>query len=109
MRPLNRTLFCALALTAVLGVGCGGDPLDPVVSVCLKAAKDKLNDPHAQIDEESMRTSVVKKDDGTWEVGGIVWFERGLQGERKQTIACHARAADSGKGEPQVTLLQFLW
>lgn len=109
MRPLNRTLSCALALTAILGVGCGGDPVDPVVSVCLKAAQDKLNDPNAQIDEESMSNSVVTKVDGTWEVGGDVWFERGLQGERKQTIACHARAADNGMGEPQVTLLQFLW
>ncbi len=109
MRLRNRYLSCALVLTAVSGVGCGSDPADPVVAVCLKAAQEKLNDPHAQIDEESMRAAVTKKADGTWEVGGDVWFERGMQGERKQTIACHARASDNGKGEPQVTLLQFLW
>lgn len=109
MRPLNRTLSFSLALTTVFGIGCGSAPAEPVVAVCLKAAQDKLNDPHAQIDEDSMRAAVTKKDDGTWEVGGIVWFERGMQGERKQTIACHARAADNGEGDPQVTLLQFLW
>ena len=107
MRRHPLTALCALVV--VLFAGCGVKPEQRVVDVCLRDAKAKLGNQDAEIDEKSMRASVTHKPDGTWEVGGFVWFERGMQNERKQTIVCHARDADAGKSEPEVTLLQFLW
>ena len=89
--------------------GCGDKPEDRVFAVCLKAAQEKLGSENAEIDEKSMLAAVNRKDNGTWEVGGFVIFERGMADERKLTIACHARDPDDGKGDPEVTLLQFLW
>lgn len=107
MRPYPRSAICAIAV--VLLAGCGVKPEQRVVDVCLRDAKAKLGNQDADIDEQSMRAAVTHKADGTWEVGGFVWFERGMQSERKQTIICRARDADAGKSEPEVTLLQFLW
>ncbi len=107
MRQYPLPALCALAV--VLCAGCGVKPEQRVVDVCLRDAKAKLGEQNAEIDEKSMRASVAHKPDGTWEVGGFVVFEPGMQSERKQTIVCHARDADTGKSEPEVTLLQFLW
>ena len=107
MRRHHPFAICACA--AVLFAGCGVKPEQRVVDVCLRDAQAKLGDQDAQIDEESMRAAVTHKADGTWEVGGFVWFERGMQNERKQTIVCQARNADAGQSDPEVTLLQFLW
>jgi len=97
-------------MAILLVAGCGTKAEQPVVEACLREARAKLGDhPDAQIDEESLRAAVKRNPDGTWEVGGVVWFERGMQNERRQTITCHARNADDGKGTPEVTLLQFLW
>ena len=107
MRRQPQFAICAMA--AMFLAGCADKPEQRVVDVCLRDVKSKIGDQDAEIDEESMRAAVTRKGDGTWEVGGFVWFERGMQGERKQTIVCHARDADGGAGEPQVTLLQILW
>lgn len=107
---MRRTVLVAsFGFAIALLSGCGAKPEDRVFGVCLKAAQEKLGDQDAEIDEKSMQTSVTRKDDGTWEVGGFVVFERGMANERKQTILCQARDADGGKGEPEVILLQFLW
>lgn len=96
-------------MVVALLAGCGEKPEQRVADVCLREAKAKLGEQDAEIDEKSMRAAVTRKTDGSWEVGGFVWFERGMQSERKQTIVCHARDVDAGKSEPEVTLLQFLW
>lgn len=107
---MRRTILLAsCGLAIALLTGCAAKPEDRVFEVCLKAAQEKLGDQDAEIDEKSMKAAVTHNEDGTWEVGGFVWFERGMANERKQTLVCQARDADGGKGEPEVTLLQFLW
>ncbi len=107
---MTRTVFLAsFGLTVAMLSGCGAKPEDRMFDVCLRAAQEKLGTEDAEIDEKSMQAAVNRKDDGTWEVGGFVVFERGMANERKQTIVCHARDPDGGKGDPEVTLLQFLW
>lgn len=109
MRRPFRPAKCAFAIVVALLAGCAEKPEQKVVDVCLRDAKAKLGDQDAEIDEKSMRAAVTRKTDGTWEVGGFVWFERGMQSERKLTIVCYARDGDAGNLEPEVTLLQFLW
>ncbi len=109
MRVGVRLLGCGVALAIATLAGCASKADQALIDVCARAAQEKIGDQNAEIDLESMRAAVARDPDGSWQVGGEVWFERGMHSERKQTIVCRGRDAADGKGEPEVTLLQFLW